>query len=369
MRVFAVASYPVEAAASRYRVIQYIPHLHRHGIDVEFSPFLSSAAFRHLYDRSRAPRTAAALAAAFARRLFELITLKNADVLFVQREAMLFGPALFEWIASMRIPMILDLDDPTYLGTIHSVYGKMVEFIRWPRKVPHLIRRASVVLCGNDEIARHVEEYGVPTRVVPTVVDSEQFHPRGGTPESATVIGWIGTRATYPYLQDIFPILERLAEKHSFRLKIVGSGHPAPMLRNVDVDCSDWQLEREARDFQSLDIGLYPLRDEAYAHGKSGFKAIQYMTVGVPFVASPVGVCGTMGEHGRTHLLAANADAWYETLDRLLADATLRAQMGARGRQHALKRYTIEQQADAIAAALHESLHVRNRRNRRAIDA
>ena len=366
MRVFAVASYPVEAAATRYRVVQHLPHLRKQGIEVEFSPFVNSATFRGLYDRRRLARTAIGLGAAFFKRLREVAMFKKADVLFVQREAMLFGPPWFERLAAARLPIVLDLDDPTYLGTVASVHGSFVAKVRWQHKGDQLIRLASIVLCGNPTIAAHVEDLGVEARLVPTVVDLQQFRPVEGPRPAVPVLGWIGTHATYPYLETLFPVLQRLREKYPFTVKIVGSGGPAPDLGPLAVEHAEWRLDREVDDFRSIDIGLYPLLDEPYARGKSGFKAIQYMAVGIPFVTSPVGVCATIGEPGRTHFLAAGATEWGSALEKLLSNRELRAEMGSRGRQHAMERYTVEQHAAALGGALRDAAEVRTRGNRRA---
>ena len=95
---------------------------------------------------------------------------------------------------------------------------------------------------------------------------------------------------------------------------------------------------REVEDFQSFDIGVYPITvsgsaNEQWILGKSGFKAIQYLAVGTPFVMSPVGVCAEIGQVNETHFNAESLEDWYNSLSRLIADAELRSTMGARGRQ------------------------------------
>ena len=125
----------------------------------------------------------------------------------------------------------------------------------------------------------------------------------------------------------------------------------------VDIEVVDWSLEGEVLGFQSLDIGLYPITtnarlDPAWLAGKSGFKAIQYLAVGVPFVMSPVGVCAEIGEDGKTHVLASTADEWYEALERLLTSSRLRQNMGEVGREHSLQNYSLRQQADRLAESL-----------------
>jgi glycosyltransferase involved in cell wall biosynthesis len=118
------------------------------------------------------------------------------------------------------------------------------------------------------------------------------------------------------------------------------------------VETRPWQLEREVEDFQSLDIGIYPIDDDEWSAGKSGFKAVQYMATGVPFVMSPVGVCATMGIDGVTHLIAKSDDEWLAALRRLIDDRELRTTMSAAGRAFAEQHFDVEQQADALAAVL-----------------
>jgi glycosyltransferase involved in cell wall biosynthesis len=171
------------------------------------------------------------------------------------------------------------------------------------------------------------------------------------------VLGWIGTHSTFPFLESLFPILERLAEKHKFVLKVVGAGRKHVEVNGVEVENLDWSLEREVEDFRSLDIGLYPIvpkgaASDEWIKGKSGFKAIQYMAVGVPFVMSPVGVCSELGEPGRTHFNAVTDEDWYNSLNTLLTDTELRTRMGEHAREHSLANYGIEQQAHKLAEVL-----------------
>ena len=161
----------------------------------------------------------------------------------------------------------------------------------------------------------------------------------------------------------MLPLFERLAAEVPFRLRIVGSGRTKIDLRGVDVETRPWSLDREVEDFQALDAGVYPIADDAWSAGKAGFKAVQYMATGVPFVMSPVGVCATMGAGGHTHLLATTDDEWHHALLRLLRDAQLRDSMSREGRAFAEAHYDMEPQADALAEVIRGrgALGARNR--------
>jgi glycosyltransferase involved in cell wall biosynthesis len=177
------------------------------------------------------------------------------------------------------------------------------------------------------------------------------------------VLGWIGTHSTFPYLQFIFPVLQDLARKYPFRLKVVGAGGETITIPGVEIENLKWRLEREVEDFQSIDIGLYPidatLYSDNWAAAKSGFKAIQYMAVGIPYVASPVGAAGEIGVPGTTHFLAQSPDEWHNALASLLSDTHQRRTMGAAGRQHAITHYAVPAQADKLAEALQAAVEAK----------
>ena len=366
MRVLALASYPIEAAATRFRLQQFVAPLAARGISLNIHPFLTSQQFRELYRRDAAVRVAAGLVNSGVRRLFDIARARTADVILIQREAMLFGPPAIEWVLThgLRRPMVLDLDDATYVSYESPTYGAFTKTLKWFSKTNDLIKWATIVVCGNRSIADYAASKGARARIIPTVADTEVFKPVArNDPQAPLTLGWVGTHSTFPYLESIFPVLSSLAERFSFRLKIVGSGRDRITVPGVTVENLGWAMDREVQDFQSIDLGLYPIDATLYsgkwAQGKSGFKAVQYMAVGVPFVATPIGASTEIGEPGVTHFFASTNDEWYRSLERLMDDPDRRLKMGVAGRAHAVAHYGLEDQADRLAAVLLEAAQSR----------
>ena len=67
-----------------------------------------------------------------------------------------------------------------------------------------------------------------------------------------------------------------------------------------------------------------PLEDTPWERGKCGYKLIQYMALGLPVVASAVGVNKHIVRHGENGFLAANPGEWRDALARLGMDPALR---------------------------------------------
>src|SRR5438132_903795 len=158
MKVLALASYPSEAAATRYRLEQFVAPLEERGIVLTIRPFLDAKLFGRLYGRDAITGTALGLIKAALRRPIDLLKANQADVILIQREAMILGPPLIEWLAThvWKRPMVLDLDDATYVSYTSPTYGRAGQSLKWFGKTDDLIRWATLVTCGNRAIAEYV---------------------------------------------------------------------------------------------------------------------------------------------------------------------------------------------------------------------
>jgi glycosyltransferase involved in cell wall biosynthesis len=89
-----------------------------------------------------------------------------------------------------------------------------------------------------------------------------------------------------------------------------------------------------------MDIGIMPLKDDAWSEGKCGFKLIQYLSLGIPAVASPVGVNKVIIEEGVNGFLCSTKEEWKNALHKLITDISFRKQAGENGRIKMLNEYS-----------------------------
>lgn len=110
----------------------------------------------------------------------------------------------------------------------------------------------------------------------------------------------------------------------------------------VKVVNEKWTLEKDVENYQSLDIGVYPLPDNEWAKAKTPFKTIQYMSVGVPTVASNVGGNREIIQDGINGFLASTKEEWIEKLSLLIENSELRRRLGMAGRKTVEEKYSVK---------------------------
>jgi glycosyltransferase involved in cell wall biosynthesis len=213
---------------------------------------------------------------------------------------------------------------------------------------------SDAVVAGSEELAALARPCGPRALfVAPTPVDPARYGP-APSPRAAGapfLPGWIGSRATLPYLAPVAaPLARVLAESPGARLLVVADA--APDLPGVPVEHVPWSEEGEADALRRMDAGLMPLGDDPFSRGKCGFKLLQYAATGIPSVASPVGANVAIVEHGRTGFLASGEEEWTAALRRLAKEPALRAEMGAAARRVAEKRWAAGVLAPPLARFL-----------------
>lgn len=343
MRVLFVVPYPVgQAASQRYRVEQWLPLLREQGVIYKLAPFWSQHAWGILYKPGHILSKGYGLLLGLLRRVLLLWQLPRYDFIFIHREAAPVGPPWFEWAAAkiFRKKIVFDFDDAIWLPNT-SVYNKSAAKLKWHRKAAQTCRWSHIVSCGNDYLQAFAQKYNPNTVLLPTVLDTaHQYKQQKEQLDEDVIIGWIGSHSTLPYLQLIESVLRRLEQQYRFRLLIIADRKPELELKSLEF--KEWRRETEVQELLQLNIGLMPLPDTEWAKGKCAFKALQYMALGIPAVASGVGANRQAVVNGTTGYICHTEQEWYEHLEELLLNPKLRARMGKAGKKWVQEHYSLQ---------------------------
>ena len=341
MRVLFLVPYPKEGASNRYRVEQYIPYLEENGIRCRVRPFMSEGFFKILYQKGHWLRKGGYFLVSCLRRAGDLYRARNVDLVFIHREACPIGPPFFEWCFwVMRKPVVFDFDDAVFLPN-SNILTPALRFLKCPWKVEKILRMSRSVIVANGYLEAYARRFNTNVSVIPTVVDTAHLPVKQHNENGKPVVGWIGTSSTSVYLEGILPVLEKLAERHSFTLRVIGSQRPI-QARGVEVQSRRWSFEEDEALCRTVDIGIYPLPDTPWARGKAAFKAIQYMAAGLPVVASPVGMTAEVIQDGVNGFLASTESEWLHKLSLLIEQPHLRKRLGEVGRKTVEGRYAYD---------------------------
>lgn len=349
MRILFVTPYPIEGSSSRLRVWQYVPRLRALGHDVRVASFLSGSEYARFYRPGGWLWKIGVISKGFGRRLALLPEVRAADVVVVHRGAALVGPPLLERLyRRLNSRMVYDFDDALFIAHTSTAHRRLV-FLKFPEKTATRIRLSRLVLAGNRFLADYARRINPNVNVVPTVVEVPN-EPKKHTGADPVVIGWIGSSTTAPFLEQIADPLRQIQARYGERveIRIVGAD-PVP---GIKADYRAWTLENELRELYGFDIGVMPLPDTEWARGKCGLKALQYMSVGLPVVCSPVGVNVEIVEPGVNGFLARDPREWVHFLSRLVEDFRLRQKMGEQGRSLVRQRYRVDRWATEVAHLL-----------------
>ena len=374
-RLLVLATYPRTAAATRFRASAYFDALARSGIDAELHPFFDDQFFRTFYRPGARVQKAVRLLRASIDRALLFIVGGHFDAVFVQREAALLGPALIEALFARvrRLPLIFDFDDAIWIEDVSvSQHPRLAALLKSPRKTIDLLRMATETIAGSNYLAAYAYGFTERVTVSPTVVSRTTWSPLPGrldgtfaSTSGLPVVGWVGTHGTAGFLDVALPALRVLAEQgERFRLRLVGASREVS-IPGVEVENVPWSEASEIHDFQRIDVGIAPMPDTPWTRGKCGFKQVQYMTVGVPYVSSPVGGASEIVRHGENGLLAGSILEWRDGVRALLRDADLRARLARAGRADVESRWCTEVQAQSVVSCVERAVARGTRRGAR----
>ncbi len=301
----------------RFRVEQYFPFLRMNHIDPVWQPLPDSITERFtIYKR-----------------------LKDFDFVCFQRR--LISPLEFFWVRRRSRRIIFDLDDAVMYRSSSSrtpySFSRLIKF-------RYMVRGSDLVIAGNQFLKKEVLKIDPEKKVfmIPTPIDINLYPKKKEIYNSPEIIlGWIGTKGNLRYLELLNPIFKILVNMFSnLKLKVVSNGIFESSY--IPVINKTWKLEDENDDLISFDIGLMPLHNDLWSRGKCGLKIVQYLSVGLPVVCTPVGINQDIIKHGENGFWATNEKEWVEYLSTLIQNPELRKSMGIQGINTVRKDYSLE---------------------------
>ncbi len=344
--LLAITPYPNLSADTRYRVSQFIPALNKAGWKVTVRPFMSERLFQ-IYNRPGMiiEKTLSTLRS-LSSRMFDLAA-GDYDAILLHKEAFPFGPPILEKVLKNKVSLLIyDMDD-AFWAHPHQ-FKQIGSRFRDPERIAKMIGLSTHILAGNEFLADYAKKYNSSVTVFPTVLDTERYIPREEIDDEIATIGWVGRWSSEAYLANLFPVFQQLTLKYpNIEFKFIGAT-PDAFPSSFPVKAVPWRLESEIEDIASLDIGIMPLPDDEYSRGKCGFKLLQYMALGIPAVASPVGVNSQIIHDGINGFLAINDREWVGKLSQLIEDKSKRFEVGMKGRQTVEEKYSLSMAAPIL---------------------
>jgi glycosyltransferase involved in cell wall biosynthesis len=318
-----------EVAASRYRVLQYLPYLEANRVEAEIIPYPATLGEFYAFFRD----------------------LPDYDCLFLQRKR--FHGLFLGLLRKRAKKLVYDFDDAVMYknSKASSPYSATRQ-----RRFAAMVRASDYVIAGNNFLKDQAEKFTGHVTVIPTAIDESRYPAKEyDLKKEKVTIGWIGDHGSIHYLEKMRPVFEELGKKYPhIELEIIC---------DIFFDCDNipvikrmWSAEHEIEYLHELDIGVMPLVQDPWSEGKCGLKILQYFGVGIPAVCTPVGVNKDVVREGFNGYFAGSPEQWIEKLSLLIEDQEKRKVMGIRGREIVFQSFSLSACAPKFYDVLRETL-------------
>lgn len=341
--VLIVCIYPKDKVpGQRFRFEQYLDYLSANGFNITFSNLLNERDYSFYYKKGNYLKKTWLVLKSIYKRYRQLRSASNYDLIFIFREGFLLGTSYFERQFAKKSKVIFDYDDAIWITSTVSENNKWLWFLKNPNKTRRIIEASTMVFAGNKYLAEYAGQFNNNIKIVPTTIDTDQYVSAYNCDKEKICIGWSGSFSTITHFTTCLDALKIIKEKYGDKVyfKVIGSENYYN--DELNIKGLAWRKETEIKDLQEIDIGIMPLPDDEWAKGKCGLKGLQYMSLEIPTIMSPVGVNTEIIRDGENGFLASTTEEWVKKLSLLIDSDTLRQRIGSEGRKTVVSRFSVE---------------------------
>ena len=343
-KILVICPFPEDqAAGQRLKYEQFFDHWRENGYEIEVSSFMDERMWAIVYTERNYLKKTLGTIKGYLRRVRDIFILRNFDLVYVFMWVTPFGSSFFERIfRRLSNRLVYDIEDNALIPQSNSL-NPIMKLLKGVEKVEFLIKTADHVITSSpflnsDSLKLNKKE---SCTFISDAMDINRYSPKNPYSNDKTiVVGWTGTFSSAVYLDLLRNVFLQLNERIEFRLRIIGNFKYE--LPGIDLEVIQWSKEKEIEDLQAIDIGIYPLTQDEWVLGKSGLKALQYMALGLPTVATNVGTTPRIIKHMENGWLVRTEEEWILALETLIKSPDLRCKMGERARNTIEENYSLE---------------------------
>lgn len=252
--------------------------------------------------------------------------------------------------------VLFDVDDlvidTKYTDTIEYVQSMQTKerqiYDAGVKGIGKVLQMCDGVITTTEDLAKELEKYVSSVYVNRNVVSeqminiSEKAYKENKNKNSNKVcIGYFSGSITHnPDFKMVLPALVHLLDDYDFlELTLAGKidipDSLARYKKRINVlQTTDWKML--PKEIAKVDINIAPLEDNVFNRAKSEIKWLEAALVRVPTVASDVGAFHKVIEDRKTGILCKNTEVeWYNKLEEIILNSTLRVQIGEAAYRHA----------------------------------
>lgn len=339
--------------ADYYRIVQYIPYLEKENISVRIHESVQNKEFeRNLNSFGK-----------WWRRLYQGVLFlkicfrrykqirsdirKKTDVVFIQRE--IFPRFMPAFIASKyrelcsKAKVIWDYDD--------DIFG-----------MKEISSRETKLLLEHSQVIQGISEYSgtlIPeiyrnkyTSLPTTDASPGLEYIEAAIEEKSRIyeqqfnIIWVGTVSNLTNIDLVINALDtaaRILKSRSNKqliLTIVCNEPYKRKTKDIKIENIKWSRDLAKEKIREAHLGIMPLEDGKLQRGKGGFKLIQYLSEGVPVIASDVGFCREVVSEGCGFLVSCQQD-WANHIIEIASNMIIWKKLSSRAYQRYLEKFDV----------------------------
>ncbi|MDD5097235.1 MAG: glycosyltransferase [Candidatus Omnitrophica bacterium] len=344
-KILVLCPAPVNVCPSqRLKYEQYFGYLKDNGYECIVSSFYSLRAWKIIHKRSHTAEKVFWVIFGYLRRTFDLTRMPFYHGLYVHLWVTPLGIPFFELMTkALNKKIVYDIDDMIFLKENNSL-NKIWAALKGRKKPFALMRMAGHVIVCTPKLEEAARRFSSRVTDISSTINMQAYKPVKDYKKNETIaLGWTGSFSGIAYLYTLANVLREVASKRKIKLLVIFNITDRKFeLSGVDVENIPWQQDTEVEDLQKIEIGLYPLIKNEWSLGKSGLKALQYMALGIPVVATSFGANLRVIENGVSGFLVDSQKEWVDTIIKLIDDCDLRRRIGLASRQRVEKYFSLE---------------------------